>query len=192
MASGCGVCVYVCICVYLYAGACCCYIHVCVRAYMWKPQADIQNHPWLLLHLVQWGRVSQSNPKLVHMAGLTSRLYYVFPVSSLGAWMIGNSPGIYMGSGNHTSLLAYEGSALPTEPYPQSKCSLRPYMVFPVTFQVVTIKTSNLKCAMNYKKCVPEKGHQSKNLCNNRDRVSFIKKMKLSWGKNRAWGAVCL
>lgn len=81
-----------CVCMYMCVPVCWCMlllhifvcVHVCTRLCMFKPQDDIQNHPQLIIvimHLVQWDRVSQSNTKLAHILSLISQLYYIFPVS---------------------------------------------------------------------------------------------------------------
>lgn len=43
------------------------YMHVCICV-------DGQNHPSLLFHLIDWGRISQSNPEYTDMNNLTNHL----------------------------------------------------------------------------------------------------------------------
>lgn len=53
---------FVCVSVHIYVCR-----HADVYTYIWRLKADVANQSWSLFYLINWGKVSQSNPELGHL-----------------------------------------------------------------------------------------------------------------------------
>lgn len=54
--------------------------------YMWRPGANVRNHPQSLFHIVLWYRVFQSKSELTKMASCISQLAIRSPISAFQDW----------------------------------------------------------------------------------------------------------
>ena len=73
--------------VYVYILLCMCmgicgFVGTCVFVCMWSLEFDAKNHTQLLFYLIEWGRVSQTNPEFVSLASLL----WGSPVFTFGDW----------------------------------------------------------------------------------------------------------